>query len=190
MVAAAGPAPVCPEEELSCGRLRPIASDGVRPYVNTEMGVEAIFPRGDWVCLARSGDAPRGFYTWMGTDEPCSEDGNPPAFISIVTSFNSAFDPSIEAAFADCRPISPDMARHSGGALAFAGHHSLTCETTQRDGRIEIAVHALAGRIEGASAGDPPAVRYTASLGTTQDRLDTDLAVFRAFLRQMRIGGS
>jgi hypothetical protein len=181
----------CPARELSCGRQTPVISDGVRPFVNDDMGIAALFPRGSLVCLVRSGDAPRGFYARYGTiASGCSESGpRLPALMAIGASFNAQFHRTVREAVRDCTAILGPIQRRLGSdRLALPGHRSLACQQDRDGGQIEITVHAL-GESTPDERGTPvPAVHYWASLGTRRERLDADLAMFRAFLRQVRIG--
>jgi hypothetical protein len=181
------PAP-CRSEQLSCGRQRPVPSDGVHPFINEDMGLRAVFEKGSGVCLARSGDAARGFYAHYGAETDCSERGaRPPAFIGLYASWNSSDYASLGEAVPDCRPLSPAVARNlEGETLAFPGILSLACQRQEQPGRIEIAVNALAGRRNGGDADGPPATLYTAILGTRPERLEEDLARFRTFLGNVR----
>ena len=67
------PPPDCPEEMLSCGKQKPVISNGVEPFDNENYEIRAYVPRGDRVCLSRSGEAPHGFYAAYETARPCEE---------------------------------------------------------------------------------------------------------------------
>lgn len=180
--------PPCPAEQLSCGKQTPVISDGSRLFENDEMGLRAVFPAGSRVCMSRSGDAPRGFYAWYGTTAAgCPERGDIPAtFMGISSSFNALSYKSLREASHDCRPLSPVIrARLHGSLLKIAGHDSLACQSDGQNGELQIIVYALAGRPTDEGA---PGVVYFASLGSRADRLDGDLAMFRAFLGRLRVG--
>lgn len=169
-----------------------MTSDGAHRFRNDEMGLSAVFPAGSRVCLARSGNAARGFYAWYGTDEPgCPERGDIRAtYMSLSASFNSGFHRTLAEAVPNCRPPAGAIARQLAGVrLALPGHASLVCEERGDDARVEIAVQALAGEWPGEPREEAPFVLYRASLGTTPERLAQDLDMLRAFLATARIGG-
>lgn len=181
----------CPPEELSCGLQKPVVSDGVRPFVNEEMGLRVIFPRGAMVCLARSGDAARGFYTSLVPVEGCPERPDRRVFISIYTMWNATFQPSVAEYWQGCLPPSGAVRqRLMSGELSFPGHRSVTCQETSNDGMIELSVHTLARAWSGNDLSPEfrtPSTAYSAALGTTLERLDEDLPRFRQVLRSIRI---
>lgn len=187
---AASPPPDCPGDELSCGKQRPVVSDGRRPFINDEMGLAAIFPAGSRVCITRSGNAARGFYAWYGkTESGCPERGDIPATsMGISSSFNATDYTSLhQAAGRDCRPLSQTIQARLGEArLSIAMQPSLVCERLEPDGATTIYVYAMAGR-----AGWNPRVArtiYFASLGTRGAPQADDLAMFRTFLSRLRVG--
>ena len=171
--------PPCPPEQLSCGLQKPVVSDGVHPFVNEEMGLRVMFARGSQVCLTRSGDAARGFYTSLEPVEGCPERPNRRAFISVDTMWNANFHPTPAEYWQDCLPPSGAVRqRLTSGALSFPGHRSITCQEMSDDGMIELSVHTLARENSGedlpAELGTP-STAYTATLGTNLERLSEDL---------------
>ena len=181
-----------PLEQLSCGLQKPTLSDGVTRFVNEDMGVSAIFPRGSQVCIGRSGDAHRGFYAWYGMDvQGCPERRDVPAtFMSVTTMFNALdYSTPRQVAHDECRPLSPAVIDRLGGhRLGFAGHpSSLACQEGEVDSALTITVYALAGRSP-YDKRDIAHVIYFATLGTDPKRVDEDLQRFIAFLRNVRIG--
>jgi hypothetical protein len=182
--------PPCPEEELSCGKQTPAVSDGTRRFVNEEMGLSVLFPAGSRVCMARSGDAPRGFYAWYGTDAPgCPERGDIEAVrMTLHGWWNALFHRDVGEAVGDwCKPPSPPIAKRlARRPLRFEGHESLVCEQPRPGGWTELHVIALAE--PSPSPGEPPRAVYDASLQTRPERLDEDLESFRTFLAASRIG--
>lgn len=180
-----GPPP-CPADELSCGKQKPVRSDGVRPFINREMGLSVIFPRGYLICMGRSGDAPRGFYAWLGIPTSCTESKLPvpPGYFGIYASFNVLDWTSPRQNFRFCKPLSPGLSRRLLHAkLRFAGHPSAICQRMTKDG-VELTVTVLGGpKCDGISAVD-----YNASLGTTWKRFDVDLKRFETFIHQAKIG--
>jgi hypothetical protein len=182
--------PPCAAEQLSCGKQRPVLSDGVRRFENEELGLSVLFPRGSEVCLARSGDAPRGFFA-VYPGGGCEERPlRPPRAISVYGSYNALSEESVEAAAGDCGAVSPALrfALPAEG-LAIPGEHSLMCQTPAADGAIELSVHALAGPWQDGVDGRPRTRQmiFFAALITLPDRLDEDLARFRALLASIRI---
>lgn len=181
----------CPPEQLSCGMRQPVVSDGVRPFRNREMGLQATFPAGSRVCLARSGDAPRGFYAHYGlTKAGCPESGEPPpAHMGIGSSFNAVFYRTLREAAGECGPPSGTLGQMlRDQPLAIRGHETLACQSDEPDGRIELTLHAMAGTWPEDMSEDAPRVLYWVSFGTTPDRLRDDLRTLRRFLRSVRIG--
>jgi hypothetical protein len=152
------------------------------------MGLSAVFPAGSRVCLARSGDAARGFYALYGGVPGCrAEDFG--AAMSISSSFNSLFHTAVEQAAPDvCPPIGSDLERAAGGPFAFPGHRSLTCANLDLRAPISISVYALAGEPAGGAPAGAPAVLYFATIMTRPGRAPQDLRMFRAFLATARIG--
>jgi hypothetical protein len=186
-----GARPSCPAEQLSCGLQRPVVSDGVRPFRNDDMGLQATFPAGSRVCLARSGDAPRGFYAWYGSNRTdCPERGDiPAAYISISSAFNAMFRHSLRESAGDCQALSQSLARKlREQPLEIPGHQSMVCQQDASGNRIELLVYAMAGQQRDDASDVSPAVIYWASLGTTPDRWAHDIRVFRAFLHTVQIG--
>jgi hypothetical protein len=189
-IAGRGGATPCAPEELSCGLQKPVASDGVRRFTNSEMGLSAVFPRGSRVCKTRSGDAPRGFYAWYGTPaKGCPERGDiEAARMSIDSSWNASFYTSLRQAAPDCAPLSPSLKRQFGGGnLSIPGVRSLVCGQESKNGAVAIAVYALAGARNAAPV-DHLSTIYTAMIETHRGRASRDLPMFRTFLRQLRLG--
>jgi hypothetical protein len=183
--------PPCPADELSCGLQRPVLSDGIQPFRNDEMGLQAAFPAGSRVCRARSGDAPRGFYAWYGTTRTdCPERGDIAATrMAISAMYNAVSHREVRDAVGTCDPLSHSLFQALGGEpLAIRGHRSLLCQSDASDGDIEIWVYAMAGRLPDDAPDDPPAVIYSASLETSPARWERDLPMFRTFLNAVRIG--
>lgn len=183
----------CPERQLSCGRQRPVVSDGVHPFENAEVGLRVTFPRGSAVCMARSGDAPRGFFAIYGPGPTCAERPERPAgFISMNVSFNALFYTRLEQATGDCGPLSADMRWRLGSrGLPFPGYRSMVCQSyDSKSGMVELSVHALAGPWQDFGPTRPKSrmAIYVAAMGTTPARLDADLARFRRVLAGTRIG--
>lgn len=73
--------------------------------------------------------------------------------------------------------------------LAFRRYKSVQCALVQPDGSIDIEVVTQGGKwVDGNDPGfQTPLVNYRASLHTTPDRLDQDLAMFRRFLEKVDI---
>lgn len=186
--------PPCPAEQLSCGLQTPVRSDGVTPFVNEDMGLKVIFPAGSQICLARSGDAARGFFAiYAGGPPACDEQPQrPPRFITLHAAYNALFHSTPEEGVADCRPLPDALQRQLGEPLAFPGQRSLVCNTTTRAGTIEITVNALTGRQkdDGKPESRAPSTAYFAAFGTTPDHLDEDLARFRRVLATTEITGA
>lgn len=185
--------PACPPEQLSCGLQKPVRSDGVTPFENADMGLTAVFPEGAPVCLARSGDAPRGFFVNYGDGQGCSErPGRGPRFITLHADHNALFVRSAaEALPGDCRPLSDALQRRLAGALAIPGHASAACQGPAAEGAVEVMIYAMAGETEGETPGSRvPAVVYFAGFGTTQAHFDEDLARFRSVLASVRLDPS
>jgi hypothetical protein len=174
-------------EELSCERQRPVVSDG-RRFENEEMGLSAVFPAGSRVCLARSGDAARGFYALYGGVPGCrAEDFG--AAMSLSSSFNSLFYRTAEEAAPDyCGGVGSDLQEAAGGPFTFPGHRSIACEELDHRGPITITVYALAGEPARGVPARAPAVIYFASIITRPGRAPADLRMFRAFLATAHIG--
>jgi hypothetical protein len=187
----AGPPP-CPAEELSCGLQKSVVSDGIRAFRNENMGLSALFPAGSNVCLSRSGDAPRGFYAFYGKPQlGCPEgDFESPATMGIGSSFNATFIRSLQdLPSGECLPLRGRVAELlPGEPLAIVGHRSLACQEERKGGRLQIRVHALAGRRPDTLDEDAPIAIYWAFLATESNRLEHDLAMFQDFLRSLRIG--
>lgn len=190
---AAAERPPCPPEQLSCGLQTPVRSDGVTPFENADMGLTAVFPAGDPVCLARSGDAPRGFFVNYGDGQGCAErPERGPRFITLYADHNSSFERSAaEALPGDCRPLSDALRRRLEGALAVPGHASAACQRPAAEGAVEVMVYAMAGETEGEAPGSRvPAVIYFAAFGTTQAHFEEDRARFRPVLASVRLDPS
>jgi hypothetical protein len=184
------PAP-CPANELSCGLQTPVVSDGVLPFENHDMEIRAIFPAGSRVCLGRSGDEPRGFYAWYGTDETgCPERGDISArFMGISSSFNALSYVSLRQVAGRCRSPTGAISRQLRSVpLAIPGRRSLTGQTKGRRGEIEITVYAMAGTPSYQEPKAAPRTIYFATLGTLPERLVEDTRRFQVFLRDLRLG--
>lgn len=190
---AAAERPPCPPEQLSCGLQTPVRSDGVTPFTNRDMGLTAVFPAGDPVCLARSGDTPRGFFVNYGDGQGCAErPERGPRFITLYADYNSSFEPSAAQALPeDCHPLSDALKRRLEGALAIPGHASAACQRPAAEGAVEVMIYAMAGETEGETPGSRvPAVVYFADFGTTRAHFDEDLARFRSVLAGVRLDPS
>src|SRR5437763_5456851 len=107
----------CRAEELSCLKQHPIRSDGLHSFNNGDMGLSVVFPLGALVCMGRSGDAPRGFYAWLGVPTNCSErtPDDLPGYFGIYASYNSLEWTSPQQAFQSCKAISPQLSRRLRG---------------------------------------------------------------------------
>lgn len=85
----------CPEEELSCGRQRPVISDGVTPFVNENYHLNMVFPRGDRVCMTRSGNAAHGFFAVYSPPLGCpARPERGPRFIALGFRPGNRLEPS------------------------------------------------------------------------------------------------
>jgi hypothetical protein len=180
----------CPPEELSCGLQEPVVSDGVHRFVNSEMGLSAIFPRGSRVCKARSGDAPRGFYaSYDSSIHGCPESGDGHgAAMGINSSWNSSFNTSLRQAVDKCNPLSPQIVRElSGRRLSIPGVRVLVCEEETPEGATDVTVYAMA-RKESAWPKNVPTTLYFASLELDRAQEAHDLRMFSTFLKHLRIG--
>ncbi|HEX8191959.1 MAG TPA: hypothetical protein VF552_03585 [Allosphingosinicella sp.] len=187
--AAARPRP-CPADQLSCGRQRPVISDGRAPFANDEFGLRIVFPAGSHVCLTRSGDAPRGFFAIYEGPASCEE---PPArplrAVTVNLSWNALDHPTLEAALEGrCTAPSAQMLRQLGPRpLAIPGLESRLCEVARRGGGTELFVHSLLD-IDPEREPDPgaPAAMIFAAFGTDPAHFGEDLARFRAILATVR----
>lgn len=184
--ASPGRARPCPADELSCGKQKPVKSDGIRPFTNGDMGLSVVFPRNALVCMGRSGNTPRGFYSWIRFPTNCSEPGpsDAPAYVRIYASYNTLEWAAPQQAFLSCKPLSPVLATRLGERkLEFPGHHSAVCQHRIQNG-VELTVIALAGpKCDGIRS-----VTYDATLGTTWLRFGMDVKNFENFLRSAKIG--
>lgn len=181
----------CPEEELSCGKQRPVVSDGVTRFRNEDMYLSVVFPAGSQVCMTRSGDTPRGFFAIYGAAPGCQEPPRrPPRFIVLNTMYNAVFYETIGDAVEDCDPLSAETRQRLGGVpLVRPGFKILACETRGPAGAIEIHLNFLGGPWQ---EGETPRSRvrtviYYFTFGTTPDHFDEDVARFRRVLASVRI---
>ncbi|MGN6365885.1 hypothetical protein [Asticcacaulis taihuensis] len=171
----------------------PALAQKPKTYVNPEFGLHVTFPAGGKVCPAVSGDHPHGFYAWYhGGQTLCGATHIDPAVsaISIYASYNSAFLKSPwDELPASCRK---DKSLTSPETLSFRGYKSVSCETWQADSRIMVDVIAYTGKWKDADNNpDPdlqtPYLSYRASLMTTSERFETDMALFRTFIANVDI---
>jgi hypothetical protein len=184
------PAP-CPEEELSCGKQRPVVSDGTTRFVNDNMSLSGVFPAGSQVCLTRSGDEPRGFFAIYGAPPSCAErPERPPRFIVLNSMFNALFYAEVEQVLGgDCAPLSSETRRRLGAPLAMPGFRTVLCETRGPNGILEISINFLGGpwvHVDELRSRRRQVV-YMFTLGTTTDHFDEDVARFRRVLASVRI---
>jgi hypothetical protein len=189
-IAGRGGAAPCASEELSCGLQKPVASDGIHRFTNSETDLSAVFPRGSRVCETRSGDAPRGFYAWYGKPaKGCPERRDiDAARMSIDSSWNALFYTSLSQVARDCVPLSPSLKRQlRGRGLSIPGVRSLVCGQEAKNGAVAIKVYVLAGARDAAPV-DHLSTIYAATLETRQERARRDLPMFRVFLQQLRLG--
>jgi hypothetical protein len=190
-VAAAIP---CSPDELSCGLQKPVVSDGKRRFINAEMSLGAVFPRGSRVCMTRSGDAARGFYAWYGVETVgCPERGDIQATRMTINSYwNATFYTSLRQVMEhmpNCTRTSGSLKRIlRGSSLAIGTVPSRACARDGQNGAFEIDVYALAGRPLSDTLSRAESTIYVASLETSAERANRDLAMFQTFLRQLRVG--
>ena len=182
----------CPADELSCGRQRPVLSNGRRAFENENFALTVVFPRGSAVCLTRSGDEPHGFFAVYEGPRGCPERPERPArYVVIHADFNAVFRTSLaQAVPADCTPLHADAALLRGRLLSFPGLASIACRAPAAAGRIELFVYALGGPWQAAdeeNGGRSRAAVYFAVLGSTPARWNEDLARFRRVLATVRI---
>lgn len=185
--------PDCPAEQLSCGKQQPVVAAEGQIFVNEDMRLSAVFPAGSRVCMARSGDAARGFYSTYGLEvQGCPERGDLPATRMGINSIFNALDyPTVDAALADreCLALSPQLSRRLGAPnLRIGGHRTRICQSDEGGGWIGITLHALAGQRHGSPADNLPVAEYTAFLSTSPERFDQDIPMFLAFVDRLRIG--
>jgi hypothetical protein len=180
----------CPAEELSCGKQKPVRSNGRDPFVNDDMQIRATFASGSEVCLTRSGDAARGFFAWLEpTGNPCSENPDRKSYLAIDSNFNSNFVKTLlEAAGGRCDPLPAGILEHATARdFAIPRHRVLVCGQRMSAG-IGLTVYALGGGTEDSGDGEYQAREYRATLGTTERRAKADIAAFRKFLGSLELG--
>lgn len=167
------------------------AAAGPRVHRNGEFGIEARFPAGARVCAALSGDHPVGFFAWLGARTQCQ--AAKPSSVSamnITASYNSAFERSA-IVHLECRNGS--VPRRSGidlRGLAIPRLRGGSCAIRRQDGSLEVFVAAQGGnwgRLDRSSVPGAPLINYYARLKTRPERVERDMAAFRAFLARMEI---
>lgn len=183
------PSAPCPEEELSCGKQRPVISDGRTPFINEEMQIQATFPKGSPVCMTRSGDAARGFYAVFDPEDMlCSEAGSIRSALTISSSWNAMdFAAPREAIYDNCKPLETKIAATIGNdPLAIPGLESVVCMDRKPNRTFSITVFALGNsRQDGSGLND---TLYWAVISTTDAALAADVGRFREFLDTLAVG--
>jgi len=182
--------PDCPTSQLSCGKQTPVRSNGKDAFVNEDMGIRVVFPEGSEVCLTRSGDAPRGFFMLLeSVRNPCSENPDRKAYLSIDSNFNSSFHKTlIETAHGECDPLPSGILKYASARdFSIPGHRVLVCGERSNDG-TGVIVYAMGGGTTDSGEGLVEAIEYRATLGTTEQRAKEDVATFREFLSSLELG--
>jgi hypothetical protein len=180
----------CPAEELSCGKQKPVRSNGRDPFVNDDMQIRATFASGSEVCLTRSGDVPRGFFVLLEPmANPCTENPDRKSFLAIDSNYNSIDHRTLlEAAFGDCDPLPAAIRAHvSKRDFSIPHHRILVCGESVSTG-IGLTVYAMGGGMADSGEYMTQRIEYRATLATTEQRAKADLAVFREFLSSLELG--
>jgi hypothetical protein len=183
-------APDCPNWQLSCGKQKPVRSNGKDPFVNEDMQIRATFASGSEVCLTRSGDAARGFFVLLEpTRNRCSENPDRKSYFAIDSNFNSSFHKTlIETTYRGCDPLPTAILAHASVRDFTIPHHRvLVCRDKASSG-IGMVVYAVGGGTMDSGEGLVEAIEYRATLGTTEQRAEQDVAAFRQFLGSLELG--
>jgi hypothetical protein len=180
----------CPPDNLMCGRRRPVISDGVTLFANEGMYLSMVFPAGSQVCMAHSGQEPRGFFAVYGGAPGClDEQLRPDRGIKLFAMPNDLYrETAEETQISDCTPPAPDLQRRLANApLAVRGFGAMICERRMYPGMIDIELTFLGGPWWDSPAGVRRRAVYIITLNTTDAHLDEDLARFRQVLASVRI---
>ena len=163
--------------------------EAVHRVSNAEFKLSVSFPKGLLVCPALAWTHRHGFYAWLDRRD-CKNHASG-SYIMIRAEYNAASETNLgEILYCkDGDPLSQAAMREL--QLQFKGHLSAACRAEHADGRIIVSVVTQAGEQPG-TYGSPedatPEINYTASLRTTRRRFDSDLRVFQAVLRSVRVG--
>lgn len=175
----------CPAEQLSCGKQAPIVAETGQVFVNEEMSITTRFEAGERVCLARSGDAMRGFYTFNGPAGTFCESPSPRG-IGIGSFYNAVFARSLDLELEACG--APPMTEATMLArIGWPGRRFLTllCYNHEQDGSEIWVIHALARPRSPKTVGQ---IQYSAHLQTDPAHREIDLERFRRFLLATQVG--
>lgn len=177
-------APECPAEDLSCGKQVPRVASANEVFANEDMGIETSFEDGERVCVGRSGDSPRGFYTFSGAQGAyCESEGT--RSVGIHAWFNATHQVMPDGIAGDCRP--PQHPEYQALAtINWPGDNFRTLHCFEhRDADFEsLTIYALAKpRIPGQVG----LYGYYAHLSTVAPHRAEDIARFRRFLNATRV---
>lgn len=167
-------------------------ADLSQPAVNEEFGIHAFFPEGSVVCQARSGDHPVGFGTDLDRNSDCD---NPRGdrlvrIVGVQASYNTGMRTSAEGQLPCAPGTAPPYMGLDFRQFVFQDLGSISCMTRDKEGQILVGVAALGGGVLQNEPPDPPTTRqilYWSILGTDAGHLREDLALYREFLRRLRI---
>ena len=162
--------------------------EAVHRVSNAEFKLSVSFPKGFPVCPALTWNHHHGFYVWL--DHRDCEDHASGRFIVLRVEYNAASETNLDEVLY-CKGDRLSQTAMRKLQLQFKGHLSAACRAEDADGRIILSVVTQAGEQPGTYGSPEDAtseINYTASLGTTRRRFDSDLRVFQAVLRSIRVG--
>jgi hypothetical protein len=153
---------------------------------NQEFGFKASIPDGFPICMSHTATHIHGAGTVLiGND--CENRERGPT-LGIWVDYNTTFDENALEALRDLCPGGTVGWAEGEWIDAVGGLKTAMCRTDQSDGRITIKLVAQAGKwSDSMDVDDAPKFNYKVYLDSTTLRIDSDLQVFKGFLRSIEI---
>lgn len=162
-------------------------------YQNKQYGIFLHIPSAAWLC-PQGGGSDHGPFLLLGSKDAsrCRSDLRQNRWISIFGQYSDGetLHTFLNRLCADTPPPGNDFEEVTNSAptdLGVGGLPSNTARINHSNGAIEIIVVTQAGKPNPEFEASVPSFEYSFSLNTDTRHLDSDLAVFRAVLKAVRL---
>src|SRR6185437_8661665 len=163
------------------------AASEPRRVGNREYRFSAIAPTGTVTCMEGSGGHLHGFSIMLDPPKEGCQGSPPQPYIGLFGDYNAAEAKTPAHYLSHLCPLQhPSFPVPKKTSLVFPGHDSMACQSTDKNGWIDVFVVTMASKWPDAKDNptepDVPYMLYTAQLHTNPARRTRDLVTFRNVL--------